>query len=380
MSQLSPEIEQVQEKQSYSLFRIGQMQAWQKKRLITGMLAVILFCSMYIGLTCSGLIKDKQDMYRAWDDRVAVDEATYADEVRRSTESVTVACGSYVDYFKQMSLKEGTFRTVMLVWFRWQGAPELDMKSHYRFYCGTINSSQVVKDEHYPDGTNYQLLRVDVSVAKDFSTNRFPLDSHQLNFYLESDYPIEQVVLQADVENSGLNSSLDIPGYRVLNYKLQEYAYEYATTHGDPGVSEKEMSSEVVTSVQITRDGFGLYLKCFIALLGTTLWVFISLYICTQHRVDPLGMIPGALFGAVGNIMVGANLVPDALTLGLLEYVNLWGVVTIVSVGLCVININRIRSFNKDNEFAQFFGRVMLFLLLTFILAGHILMPVCAYL
>lgn len=90
-------------------------------------------------------------------------------------------------------------------------------------------------------------------------------------------------------------------------------------------------------------------------------------------------MIPAALFGTVSNIMVGANLLPDALEVGLLEYVNIWGIFTILAVTISVINVNRIRSKFEDRDFAKFFGRVMFYSIITLTLLGHVLMPLSAY-
>ena len=131
--------------------------------------------------------------------------------------------------------------------------------------------------------------------------------------------------------------------------------------------------------MEINRSSLGLYAKCFVALFGTSLWVFITMLLCTYHRVDPLSMIPAALFGTVSNIMVGANMLPDSLEIGLLEYVNAWGILTIIAGALTIININRIRTKYNDNEFAALFGRIMSFTLMFIVVLGHILMPVSAY-
>ena len=153
----------------------------------------------------------------------------------------------------------------------------------------------------------------------------------------------------------------------------------YIFIKGERKNSDDEITSEFMTQFEINRSGLGLYAKCFIALFGTSLWVFITMFLCTYHRVDPLSMIPAALFGTVSNIMVGANLLPDALEIGLLEYVNAWGIFTIIAGALTIININRIRNKHGDNQFAALFGRVMSFTLMFIVILGHILMPLSAY-
>ena len=171
---------------------------------------------------------------------------------------------------------------------------------------------------------------------------------------------------------------MSISGFEYKRSAVSTYTMEYESTLGKPRTSIP-IVQELCVSMEINRSGFGLYVKCFIALLGTITWVFITLFLCTYHRVDPLTMIPAALFGTVTNIMVGANLLPDALQVGLLEYVTIGGILVILSCALSVVNINRIRNKHQNQEFAYLFGRTMFFLLLFLTVLGAVLYPLCSY-
>ncbi|MEG1157993.1 MAG: hypothetical protein RSD64_01385, partial [Christensenellaceae bacterium] len=177
---------------------------------------------------------------------------------------------------------------------------------------------------------NYQSALLDVTVSKNFWTNRFPLESHQLRMYLEAGPTVQDVVFVADTQHSSMNPSLSISGYQLLRHEVGTFAMEYNNTFGNPTLKAAPINSEFVTAMEINRNSLGLYFKCFIALFGTTAWVLIMLYISTYHRVDPLLMVPPILVGTVANIMIGANLLPDALQFGLLEHVNIWGIMTIL--------------------------------------------------
>ncbi len=229
------------------------------------------------------------------------------------------------------------------------------------------------------DGWRYQRARIDITVNKNFWTVRFPMESHQLRFYIEPDYSADRVVLIKDGENSAINRSLSVPGFYLTRSDVASYTSIYNTSYGEPD-AVNDITSEFMTQVELNRTGLGLYAKCFIALFGTSLWVFITMFLCTFHRVDPLSMIPAVLFGTVSNIMVGANLLPDSLNVGLLEYVNVWGILTIIAGALTIININRIRNKYNDNYFAVIFGRIISFTLMFIVILGHILMPLSAYL
>lgn len=359
--------------------KLKNLEKWQKKRLYTCFLVVLLIGLGYLGITLNAIYEDKQNENSYWNNAISEKSNTSADEYKELTKNaVPVTTGTYVENVKQIDLKTNSFRVEFVVWFRWQGDASINMAEHFRVYKGTTNKTDIIKEVH-ENGDNYQLVRVDTTVSKSFWTRRFPLESHQLRFYIESELTADKVVLVADKEYSGMNRSLSVSGYEVNNHAVGEFMNQYPNTQNDPSVDSAVTTSEMLTQIEINRDSFGLYLKCFIALFGTTAWVLITLYLNSYHRVDPLGMVPAALFGTVSNIMVGANLLPDALTLGLLEYVNFFGIMTILAVTFSIININRIRNKYENKEFAALFGKVMFFTILFIVLVGHIAYPAIAY-
>lgn len=358
--------------------KLRDMQGWQRKRLLSSFLLLVVIGVVFLSYTSITLYQDKTAEDEYW-------KSTFNESVDREAEiletypnATPVTVGTYVENLKEISLKSSNFRVVVQIWFKWEGDPTLDMGKNFRFYKGAVNKSETIKDYH-ENGTNYQLLRCDVTISNEYWTPRFPLESHQLRMYLESNYTADRVRFVSDRENSGCNPNLDISGYTLRRNDTGIFVMAYDNTHGDPELSEPAVTFEHITAMEINRDSWGLYVKCFIALFGTSTWVLITLFICTYHRVDPLGMIPAALFGTVSNIMIGANLLPDALQLGLLEYVNFWGICTILACALAVININRIRSKFQDRDFARYYGRVLFVTILVLTVLGHILMPVSAY-
>ena len=364
--------------QHFSLTRMGEMQAWQRKKLLLGFLSVVVIGVVFLACACTTLYKDKAAEEYYWTSRLSQDEDTLAEVAARSAGATQVTVGTYVESLKEINMKSSFFRVTVQVWFSWEGDEAINMKDNFHFYNGYVNKMEVLHETH-ENGVNYQLLRCDVSVGKDFWTRRFPLESHQLRFYVESEYPVEQVVFLADRADSGTNGNLSVAGYNMRRHDVGLYFNQYESLHGDPGLDKPIMTSEFVTAMEVNRASWGLYAKCFIALVGTITWVLITLFLCTYHRVDPLGMVPAALFGTVSNIMVGANLLPDALQMGLLEYVNIWGILTILAVTFSIININRIRNKYEDREFAGFFGRVMFYTVLVLTVTGNVLMPICAF-
>lgn len=361
--------------------KLAALEAWQKKRLFSWLAIFSVMAGIFLTYAITTVHNDRAKQDANWEYPFTVNEEIMADveRIRGESNPTEVAIGTYLEDLKDFSLKNGTFRLTSMVWFKWKGNDDLNFVDNFRVYKGYINRSSLIEDITLHDGTRYQSFRVDVTITKQFETSRFPLESHQLRMYIEPDYTINEVVLVDDKESNSYASNISITGYEICNYDTGIFYYRYPTDYGHGEYSNGKISSEHITAIELNRSSVGVYLKCFIALFGTTSWVLIVLYICTFHRVDPLGMLPAALFGTVTNIMVGANLLPDALDLGLLEFINFWGIFTIITVTVGVININRIRNKFEDRDFAKFFGKTVFFFVLMVIILGHTLIPLAAY-
>ena len=350
----------------------------RKRKLLFAVISYLMIGLIALSYCSIMLFAEKADAVDTWDAHLSDPPEIAAMASERQKTATPVSVGTYIENLREVNLKASIYRVEFQVWFMWEGDETLDPANHFRVYKGLINNKTIIKETH-EGGKNYQLVSMDVSVSKNFETKRFPLDSHQLRFYVESTRPIEEVVFVVDKENSGINRNLTIVGYEFSRHDIGSTSFLYDSNHGDPDIKEHEMNSEIVTAFEINRSGFGLYLKCFVALVGTLTWTLIALFVCTYHHVDPLGMMPGALFGTVGNIMVGASLLPDALEMGLLEYVNIWGILAILATTVAIININRIRNKHQDKKFAHYYGTVMFYIVTIFTIVGNILLPVLAY-
>lgn len=353
---------------------------WQMKKLLIWFIAVVTLGGGYICYATHSLYSDKTAEKRYWNRAMEeVDEELGTNDLSQIYPNATqVYTGTYLESIREINMQGSCFRVITSVWFRWKGDNSLDMIHNFHVYNGSINSLSVVKDE-VVDGWHYQRARADITVNKDFRTVRFPMESHQLRYYIEPDHSADRVVLMEDGDNSAINGNISVPGFYVVRNDCAVRAVAYDTSYGEPN-AENDVTSEFMSQVELNRTGLGLYAKCFIALFVTSLWVFITMLLCTFHRVDPLSMIPAALFGTVVNIMVGASLMPYSTNVGLLEYVNVWGILTIIAGALTIININRIRSKYNDNNFAMLFGRITSFTLMLIVILGHILMPLSAHL
>ncbi len=365
------------------MMRYRDLSKESKKRIrITVFAYLLFFVTLLIGFSAS-LLNQKMHAEDGWDDYLEDTDEQKQIVENLSKDAVCVTVGTYVENLRELNIQDCYYRVEFIVWFKWTGDVELNPAENMRIYKG-LENRKVILDEIHDGDQHYQRVGMDVTVSKNFESMRFPLDSQQMRFYIESTAPVQEVIFVPDYENSGLNRNISISGYEFLRNDIGAVTYTYDSTQGNPKLEESEHNSEIITAFEINRKDFGLYFKCFIALYATIMWMFIMLFICIYHHVDTIGIVPAAIFGTVTNIVVGSNLVPDALEIGLLEYVTIWGIVTIIGNAIAIIHINYVRNYMNSEEisgkeYAKIYGRIMFYLMLIIAVTGQLLLPICAY-
>ena len=356
---------------------------WQRRRMTSSFLIVAILAAVYIIVTCVILYSDKEAENDYWDYYLNEQSPEMVQAVQEFSKDAThVQCAVYLDQVTKVDIKGSQFAVDMQIGYLWEGDDEFDFTSPdvVHFYKGSFSASERT---HIDRGDlHYSRVAYNVTINKTFWTPRFPLDSHQMRIYLEPSANVNSIVLEPVEKDSGFNTSSSITGYDMTRFAVTENIITYDTILLNPEYAEYKnpiYKTELLTMFEINREGFGLYIKCCVALYGTLAWILLCLYIATFRRVDALGMVGSAFFGAVSNVLVGANLLPDALQLGLIEFVNFFGVAIIVAGAAVVIAINTIRKERGNEAFAQFYGRVMLGLFIVIVIVGNIALPLSAY-
>jgi len=356
------------------------MLPWQRKTLCFWSFFIFAVALVFLTVAGSYLALDKKSEQTSWEYYLTEADTFTEEELSVSQNATQVSVGTHVERMDNVDFKNSMFTITFRCWFNWHGNEYKDMEENFSIYRGTIRHI-TKKAEHWENGDHYQLFEVTADISKDFSTKRFPLGSYQLRLYLQPLENIENIVFIPDYEKSSINPELCTAGFELCrsDHALYLHRQDADTDGAYYKGAGTETYSEFLTAIELRRDSIGLYIKCIIALIGTGLWALIVLFLCAHHQVDSLGMMPAILIGTVTNLMIGANLVPDALHIGLLEFINIWGIYTVLLSAVLVISINRIRSRYKSDAFAEYFGKIMFAMVLITTLAGHIVLPLAAY-
>ena len=144
------------------------------------------------------------------------------------------------------------------VWLTWKGGT--DPASAIEFTnaveeWGTMATPIYDSPKELPDGSSYQVIRVNGRFYQPYDLRRFPLDEQRIAMYLEdSERSYQEVVLVADRENSGIDASMVIPGWNIQHFTSQTQIHDYTTTMGDTSDTSASLYSSLVYRITLAHN------------------------------------------------------------------------------------------------------------------------------
>lgn len=177
-----------------------------------------------------------------------------------------------------------TFSYDGYVWLRWRG--ELDPSETLEF-TNAVNKSSISKVMLYdqpqvmPDGSKYQIMRIESQFFKPFLMSRFPLDRHGLSIDVEDSLRgADLLTLKVDNVDTKLNPSIVVAGWMLDGWRSQSVVNDYASNFGDASVSgQASRFSKLSFIIDVERPSsyfiWKLLLPLFVVLCGA--WIALLL-------------------------------------------------------------------------------------------------------
>ena len=160
----------------------------------------------------------------------------------------------------------------------------------------------------------------------------FLFDRQMLEIQLEEGAAdTEELRYEADTTNSGYHKDMNVDGWRITDFEVQERSVNYDTTFGEPDTSENGGSSytRLVVLIELERDSFSGFFKLIASVYAAVAIMLVSFLMSSELPPIFSGrviMLVGALFSTVANTQVGEA------ALGRLEYITLVGEIHIVAL------------------------------------------------
>lgn len=224
---------------------------------------------------------------------------TVAETPPSSSQQVTV--GFYPISVYQLDMASSTYYVDAYVWLRWKG--EVDPTGTIEFTnmveeWGKQQENLLSEPKILPDGSKYQIMRVEGRFVQPFSLADYPLDNQKLSIMVEDTTNGADVVSYViDKESSGIGDSLQIPGWRLGGWSSQTFTHDYGTKFGEEETPAVYSAAEF--SIEISRPLSFFYWKLLLPLFIVLGAALSALLIRPQDLGERSALPAGALLTAI---------------------------------------------------------------------------------
>lgn len=304
---------------------------------------------------------------------------TPAGEPPASAEVVKI--GFYPVSVYQLDMASNTYYIDTYVWLRWKG--ETDPTESIEFTnmveeWGKLQENILPEVKVLPDGSKYQIMRIEGRFVQPFYLAEYPLDLQKLSIVVEDkNTGADKMVFAIDSDSSGIGQSVQIPGWRMGDWTSQIYVHDYGTKFGEEETPSAYSVAEF--NIHISRPISFFYWKLMLPLLIVLIAAVSSLLIKPQDIDVRTGLPAGALLTAIFLQKNYSDGLPDVGYLILMDkiYLVAYALIVLTLIRTIIAYKNTVNAEPAAIEGIRALDRKLLaFQLFAFLAAAAVLVSV----
>jgi hypothetical protein len=244
-----------------------------------------------------------------------------ASDDRKDPAPLTVRIGVFVSLLFDFSLVNNSYNTELWVWFVFPQAK--GEAYHPELTTDIVNAKSLVREYSFDEtkgSDRWITAKYDATVIHNWDMTDFPFDEQRLTIDLEeTDLDATKLAFVPDTENSKVNSSISMPGWRVVRFSVETGTRVDETSFGDPDLSKLSAYPQATVTITLRREGirllFNLLIAAYIAFILGILVLFLHPEFIDSRKV----LITTAMITVIGNHYVVNATTPAVHTFTLID-------------------------------------------------------------
>jgi hypothetical protein len=194
-----------------------------------------------------------------------------------------------------------------------------------------VDESGAPKPDILPDGSKYQVYRIEGQFTHPFSLQAYPFDEQVLPVEIEeAKLPATSLLYVADEAASGSDKALHIPGWTIAQTSSAASIAKFDTNFGDPRAGVRDQYANFRIAVRVERPTRGLLVKTIVPLAIVILVTFVVFFIPATSLDARFALTVTALLSAVALHFTMQTDLPEVTYLVLLDKVYILSYVVIL--------------------------------------------------
>jgi len=198
-----------------------------------------------------------------------------------------VSVGAFITNLYEINSERGTFNADMWVWSVSDATAKYSLKDSLDI--NYVDSRDPLNDSVYltsktATGADYQQKKIRATFLHSFDLENFPFDHQRLEVRFEDNNDmIAQRVYVPDTKNSAIAGDISLEGWRINTINLKSAPHTYHSSFGDPDADDQSVFSQLIMTIDISRDAALLFVKMTIGLVVAVMLAMFSCFMPTHH-------------------------------------------------------------------------------------------------
>lgn len=263
-----------------------------------------------------------------------------------------VKVGIYPIDVYDIDYKANSYAMTAYVWMQWNG--DIDPTSTLEFTNAIEDWAQLrtnlyEEPQELPNGDKYMIMRLNAHFYQPFDLRNYPLDTQRLTVDIEdSGGTLESLVYVPDMERSGLDAGLTVPGWTIAGLKAEELVHDYGTDFGDANLVDGNVFSAVFYSIEMRRNQNYFVWKLLFPLIIVLITCWVALLLNPRWVELRTGIPFTALLAVVFLQMSYADALPEVAELVLMDKIYVLTYVLVIATLIQVVA--RTRTLREDSS------------------------------
>jgi hypothetical protein len=251
-----------------------------------------------------------------------------------------VHIGVYVTDLRNFDYSKNSFDTIFYAWWNSEN-------KNYRpdKIVEIINSYSYIGKDNFQTSYGKKIYTTSVryyaTVRYDWNMKYFPFDRQILEVYLEDGLSdINSIKFIPNIKNSQISKELDIGGWELQNFSLEESPHTYETNFGNDQV-EQAIFSRVTLRFDLKRLGSRDFINYFIGFFMAVFLMGLAYFIDPTNTNQKFSLALSAIFAAMTNKYILDRLLPISSYFTLSDSIQLSSFLFII-IGSTVFTVESI--------------------------------------
>ncbi len=202
-----------------------------------------------------------------------------------------------------------------------------EVNKNYTTFSRTENLSDTFKASK---NLFWSEQEMSTSLYHNWDTKNYPFDRHVLQIPLEETQLDASIFVHApDFANTGYPKDMDLEGWKIRDFRIEQVNFPYRTSFGSPGIKrEINYRSRLVISITINRESKVSFFKLAIGVYAAVALSIMALLL-DEYFGARMGLFVGTLFAVIVNLQAATSDLGSTNSVTLIDFIHMIAIIYI---------------------------------------------------